>query len=138
MFAAPGFQILEYQLVTGVVNTTSTPYNVGQWGTTKWRAKALSTLKIAKFVRWCYFQLHISHKTAKSMAKLITQLCSALQLAVSPGEMELFNPYTHISHYSDIFKILHQQCINHYSGLRYTYFCINCYKTKLNKPTEKS
>ena len=46
------------------------------WGAMKWQAKAMSTLKT---VKWCpsvpFFQLHITHTAAKSMAKLTSQLC---------------------------------------------------------------
>ena len=41
--------------------------------------KIMSSLKTAK---WCHFHLHILHKAAKSMAKLISQLCGKSQLAV--------------------------------------------------------
>ena len=33
-------------------------------------------------IHWCHFQLYISHKATKSIAKLISQLCGELQLAV--------------------------------------------------------
>ena len=33
-------------------------------------------------IHWCHFHLHISHKAAKSMTKLISQLCGELQPAV--------------------------------------------------------
>ena len=49
-------------------------------------------------IAWCHFQLHVSHKAAKSMGKLISQSCGTIQLAVClPGEMEPYkdHPSTH-------------------------------------------
>ena len=55
--------ILEF--FTGVANTTSTPIGVeggGWWGVTQWWAKAMSTLKTAKW-----------HPLVLFLAPLITQ-----------------------------------------------------------------
>ena len=70
---------------TGVANSTSTPIGwegVGRRGAKKWWVKAMSSLKTANGIHWCHFYFHISHKAAKSMAKLISQLCSKSQSAV--------------------------------------------------------
>ena len=44
-----------------------------------WLAKLRTILdqhwKQSNSIHWCYFHLHISHKAAKSMMKLISQLC---------------------------------------------------------------
>ena len=48
----------------------------------KWWVKAMSILKKAKWHSLVLFCLHISHKAAKSVAKLIRELCGKLQLAV--------------------------------------------------------
>ena len=44
--------------------------------------KVTSTLKQPNGTRWCHFHLHILHKAAKSMAKLISQSYGELQLTV--------------------------------------------------------
>ena len=48
----------------------------------KWLGNPLSKLKTANGINWCHSKLHISHKAAKFMANLTSQLCSDLQLAV--------------------------------------------------------
>ena len=47
----------------------------------KWQAKAVNT-ENSQMASIGHFYLHISHKAAKSMAKLISQSCGELQLAV--------------------------------------------------------
>ena len=58
----------------------------------------MSTLKTDNGIHWYYFQLHISHKTAKSMTKVISQLCGKLQLAVwlSRGDRAIKRPPEHL------------------------------------------
>ena len=48
----------------------------------RWWTKAMSTLKKPNSIHWCHFHLHISNKVAKSVAKLINQLCGKLQPAM--------------------------------------------------------
>ena len=49
----------------------------------------MSTLKIANGIHWCHFHPHISHKAAKSMAKLIkSHMVNYSQLSACQGEME--------------------------------------------------
>ena len=69
------FSIILDSFFTGVVNTTSTR---PPWGVTKWQAKSKSTLNRAK---WCTLVPILTHKAAKTMAKLTSQLCDNLQLA---------------------------------------------------------
>ena len=38
--------------------------------------------KNREMTHWCHFHLYMSHKAAKSMAKLISQLCGDSQPAV--------------------------------------------------------
>ena len=52
----------------------------------KWRAKAKSSLKTGNDYHWCHFHLHMSHKAAKSIAKLISQSCGDSQPAVCLSE----------------------------------------------------
>ena len=40
------------------------------------------TKKQSNGIHWCHFHFHMSHKAAKSMAKLISQLCGDSQLVV--------------------------------------------------------
>ena len=54
----------------------------GQRRATMWQAKAMSTLKQPNGIHWCHSYLHISNKAAVSKAKLISQSCGELQLAV--------------------------------------------------------
>ena len=48
-------------------------------------------------IHWYHFHLQISHKAAKSMAKLISQSCGELQLAVcfSRGDGAIWRPLKH-------------------------------------------
>ena len=57
----------------------------------------MSTVKTANGIYWCNFHLHISHKAAKSMDKLIRQLCGELQPAVclSRGVGAIWRPPKH-------------------------------------------
>ena len=60
---------------TGVADTTSTLIEWdggGRWVAKKYCTKPFSTLKTAK---WCSLVLHMSHKVAISIVKLITQSC---------------------------------------------------------------
>ena len=90
--------ILEF--FTGVVNTTSTPVGWdGEQVAIKWWAKIMSTLKTAKWhFHWCHFHLHISHKAAKSIAKLVIHLCGELQPAIclSRGDGVIYKPPKHL------------------------------------------
>ena len=47
----------------------------GWWGVTKWLTETMSILntKPNGIIHWCHFSLHLSHKSAKSKAKLISQ-----------------------------------------------------------------
>ena len=54
----------------------------GRQGATKWWMKATSSLKQPNGICWSHFHPHMSHKAAKSMAKLISQLCGESQLAI--------------------------------------------------------
>ena len=49
-------------------------------------AKATPSLKQGNDYHWCHFHLHMSHKAAISMAKLISQYCGDSQLAVCLSE----------------------------------------------------
>ena len=63
----------------------------GGWGTTKWWEKVTSSLNQSNSINWCNFHLHILHKAAKSMAKLISQLCGEIlysRLSAFQGDME--------------------------------------------------
>ena len=72
---------------------------VGGWceglGAMKWQAKVTSSLKKPKYFHRCHFNLHMSSKAAKSITKLISQLCGDSRSAVCLRmEDELFEGYT--------------------------------------------
>ena len=68
----------------GIDNTTSTPIWVeeGCGEPQSGGQRLCQHCKQPNDIHWCYFQLHIPLKAATAMAKLISQLCGVLQLAV--------------------------------------------------------
>ena len=72
-------------LFTGIANTTSV--SIGWEGIGVGEEPQSGGLRLRLYqnqpndIHWCHFYLHISHKAAKSMAKLISQVCDELQPA---------------------------------------------------------
>ena len=80
-------QLAELPTITdSFYSTTTTPIRWEGGGQAQvaimWQAKAMSALKAANGIHWYHFHFHISSNAAKPMAKLISQSCGELQLAV--------------------------------------------------------
>ena len=88
--------ICHFKIVfTGIANTTSTP--IGSGGEPQGGGKRLRPhWKQPNGIHWCYFQLNISHKSAKPMKPVVLWI-SLSQLSVYLGEKEPFkdHPSTH-------------------------------------------
>ena len=73
--------ILGSLVFTGVANSIRTSTD-GGWEAKNGGQKLYQSWKQPNGINWFYFQLHISHKAAKSMTNFIIQWYSDLQLAI--------------------------------------------------------